>query len=445
MAEGSGFRAYTEKEVAGGLQWMCFLLSLLLFSFYAYQYKRKTCGWEVIYIAYIESIKYILEIWFEESSPATIRLTNGTVAPWLRYAEWLLTCPVILIALSRVGMAGEGSYSRRTMKLLTSDQGTIIMGVTAAYSKGAIKVCFFFVGLLYGFNTFYTAATVYLEAFRSVDDDLKGLVKYMTYCFYSSWCMFPILFVAGPEGFGHISPAGSIIGHSIADLLSKNLWGIFDWWLDYQVTMRAMMRMQEEGDDDNDNEDKMSGAGSEALAPAPFTASVILGDPQGSLVPYYTKAFSKLPAKLTVVSSMESLLSELEDMKAARQRVDMCLVAPTLLEDEAFDRLRAEHSVKIVVYVEGLAGIPEESLAPFRERCDDFIEAPARGVMVDESQLSQIFYRHAASLVGPTASLEAHMAAQTAILLQIQADIAKLSHNGGAMPSNTKGASLMAY
>ena len=100
-----------------------------------------------------------------------------------------------------------------------------------------------------------------------------------------------------------------------------------------------------------------------------------------------------------------------------------------------------------------------------------------RYVVVDESQLAQTFYRHASSLVGPTASVEAHMvgmyklnpvypwleiswfqplnfernllvskfafnkcnfmlyrydmAAQTAILLQIQADIAKLQHNGG--------------
>ena len=109
----------------------------------------------------------------------------------------------------------------------------------------------------------------------------------------------------------------------------------------------------------------------------------------------------------------------------------MCLVAPTLLEHEAFDRLRSEYAVKIIVYVEGLARIPEDSLAPFRERCDDFIEAPARGVTVDENHLAQTFYRHAASLVGPSASVEAHMAAQTAILLQIQSEIAKLAHNAG--------------
>ena len=136
---------------------------------------------------------------------------------------------------------------------------------------------------------------------------------------------------------------------------------------------------------------------------------------------------------------MESLLDKLEEMKQSEPTVDMCLVAPTLLEHEAFDRLRSEYAVKVVVYVEGLSKIPEDSLAPFREQCDDFIEAPASGVPVDENQLAQTFYRHAASLVGPTASLQAHMAAKTAILLQIHAEIAKLAHNAGTMKKATKG------
>ena len=61
------------------------------------------------------------------------------------------------------------------------------------------------------------------------------------------------------------------------------------------------------------------------------------------------------------------------------------------------------------------------SNAAFNVNLRRYIEAPARGIAVDESQLSQVFYRHAASLVGPAASVDAHMAAQTALLLQIQA------------------------
>jgi hypothetical protein len=46
MANGEGFRLFTETEVSGGLQWMCFMLSWILFAFYAFQYRRQTCGWE---------------------------------------------------------------------------------------------------------------------------------------------------------------------------------------------------------------------------------------------------------------------------------------------------------------------------------------------------------------------------------------------------------------
>jgi len=420
-----GFETYSESQIAEGFQWACFLFSWILFVFYAWQVKRQTCGWEVIYIAWVEMIKYILEIWWEESSPATIRLTNGTIAPWLRYAEWLLTCPVILIALSRVGSA-EGSYSRRTMKLLTSDQGTIIMGVTAAYSKGIVKICFFFVGCIYGFNTFYTAATVYLEAFKNVPEDCQPTVKWMAICFYTSWLMFPILFVAGPEGLGHISSAGSIIGHSIADLLSKNLWGLFDWWLDYNVKLRALM----EGDDDEEDGSETSKDGSMEMAP--YSTNVIVADPLGSMVPFFTAVFEKLPATLIPVSNLEDLSHQLHTCKENGKSPDFCLIAPTFLEQPEYMQLRAESGVKMVLYVEGLANIPVEVFEPFAGLCDDFVDVPVAGNdTYDDSAITKLFYKHATSLTGPTATLEAHMAAQTALLLQIQSDISRLNQHTG--------------
>lgn len=48
-------------------------------------------------------------------------------------------------------------------------------------------------------------------------------------------CRFPILFLFGPEGFSHLTLAGSHIAHSVADLLSKNLWGWLGWYLRYKV------------------------------------------------------------------------------------------------------------------------------------------------------------------------------------------------------------------
>lgn len=123
-------------------------------------------------------------------------LLAGNLVLWLRYAEWLLTCPVsswsryfrtphmcclqrlcgstanlmcqcstpvlnmccwcsqysnkqhgccldpqvILIHLSNLtGMKGD--YNKRTMGLLVSDIGTIVFGCTAAMCTGYIKVC----------------------------------------------------------------------------------------------------------------------------------------------------------------------------------------------------------------------------------------------------------------------------------------------------------------
>jgi hypothetical protein len=42
-------------------------------------------------------IKVVLEIFVEKYTPATLTQVNGVRTLWLRYGEWLLTCPVSII------------------------------------------------------------------------------------------------------------------------------------------------------------------------------------------------------------------------------------------------------------------------------------------------------------------------------------------------------------
>ncbi len=42
-------------------------------------------------------IKVVLEIFFETKTPCTVTQINGVRTLWLRYGEWLLTCPVRLL------------------------------------------------------------------------------------------------------------------------------------------------------------------------------------------------------------------------------------------------------------------------------------------------------------------------------------------------------------
>nr|AHH02132.1 protein 71 [synthetic construct] len=216
-------------------QWLCLVASVGLFGWYTYQLFNGSCGWEVVYVSIVETCKYLLEIFAEPRPPATIYASHGSTYIWLRYAEWLMTCPVLLIHLSNItGLKEE--YSHYTMRLLTSGQGPISMGITSAAATGGVKIFFFCLGLCYGGFTFYSAAQVYMEAYHMVPrGQCRGIVRMMAWCYFASWPLFPILFLFGPEGFNIISLSGSHIGHAVADLLSKNLWGWFGWYLRYKI------------------------------------------------------------------------------------------------------------------------------------------------------------------------------------------------------------------
>lgn len=88
-----------------------------------------------------------------------------------------------------------------------------------------MQIVLFFIALGFGMNTFYTASRVYIEGYHKVPKGLcKTLVKYLCGMFFASWLMFPLLFIAGPEGTRYLTWSGTTIAHTVADLLSKNIW-----------------------------------------------------------------------------------------------------------------------------------------------------------------------------------------------------------------------------
>mmetsp|Transcript_2452 Transcript_2452/g.6189 ORF Transcript_2452/g.6189 Transcript_2452/m.6189 type:complete len:631 (-) Transcript_2452:284-2176(-) len=224
-----------EQVVARVTQWFGVILSLVFLIYYIWNTYKATCGWEELYVCTVEFCKIIIELYFEYTPPAMIFQTNGQVTPWLRYAEWLLTCPVILIHLSNITGLND-DYSGRTMSLITSDLGGICMAVTAALSKGWLKALFFVIGCGYGASTFYNAACIYIESYYTMPQGIcRRLVLWMAGVFFTSWFMFPGLFLAGPEGTQALSWAGTTIGHTVADLLSKNAWGMIGHFLRVEI------------------------------------------------------------------------------------------------------------------------------------------------------------------------------------------------------------------
>ena len=73
-----------------------------MIGLYAIPHLWLTGGWEEVYVCIVEVAHVLLAIFHEIESPATLNLSTGNQVLWLRYAEWLLSCPVILIHLSNL-------------------------------------------------------------------------------------------------------------------------------------------------------------------------------------------------------------------------------------------------------------------------------------------------------------------------------------------------------
>lgn len=80
------------------------------------------------------------------------------------------------------------------------------------------------------FSDFHTPQ-VYAESHHVVPNQHKTWIIVMGTIFFTSWGVYPILFIFGQEGFRLISHplANGLMGAT--DLISKNLWGFMGWKL----------------------------------------------------------------------------------------------------------------------------------------------------------------------------------------------------------------------
>jgi len=425
-------------------QWFAFATTILALCFYAYDTWKATTGWEEVYVCVIEMIKVLIEIFHEFDSPASLYLSTGNWVLWLRYGEWLLTCPVILIHLSNItGLKDD--YNKRTMRLLVSDIGCIVWGVTAAMTVGYLKWIFFALGLLYGSNTYFHAAKVYMEGYHTVPKGYcRTIVRLMAYCFYAAWTMFPILFLLGPEGLGQMSAYMSTVLTTIADVLSKQIWGLLGHHLRVKIyehilihgDIRKTTLMQVAGEEveveefvDADDVDgvkhstaalanresfvhmaeNMKAKGIDVRASldagmgadhergdVPIEAGrIILAVPDMSMVDYFRIQLSQLPAPIELVPALGiDNAVQLVQQAAALGGCDFVLVHPDFLKDMS----QAGLVTKLRMLGQRVCAFGWSPVGAQRELIesrglDGWLEGPSFGTGIDAKQLKHLVAR----------------------------------------------------
>lgn len=435
----------TDGELLGSrvCQWFAFSLCIVILVFYAYHSWKATTGWEEVYVCIVELVKVTIEIYHEFDSPASLYLSTGNWALWLRYGEWLLTCPVILIHLSNItGLKDD--YSKRTMRLLVSDIGCVVWGITAALCTGYLKWIFFSLGLVYGCNTYFHSAKVYMEAYHTVPKGhCRLVVRLMAYSFFSAWTMYPVLFVLGPEGLAHMSGYTSTITTTIADCLAKQLWGLLGHHLRVKIfehilihgDIRKKTKMQIGGEEidveelvDEEGEDTIkhstkelanrasfivmgdalkakgidlrmsmdpngsSGGGGQADNGGLEPGRVILSVPDMSMIDFFKAQFAGLPAPIELVPALggDNTL-QLVQQASALGGCDCVLLHPEFLKDTSPNGLLG----RLRMMGQRVCAFGWTPVGPARDLIesrglDGWIEGPSFGTGIDRSALIQL-------------------------------------------------------
>ncbi|MFN3596008.1 MAG: bacteriorhodopsin [Rubricoccaceae bacterium] len=155
----------------------------------------------------------------------------GQVTYWARYADWVVTTPLLLVALWMTGTYSVKKHTHAALlvALVGADVIMILSGLVADLTVGDARYIFYFVGVAALLVIFYIVwvplrrvASVQSPQIRRVYDIVAAYLSLF-------WIGYPLTWILGPSGLGLVSqqvdtllfvvlPIFSKVGFSVVDL-----------------------------------------------------------------------------------------------------------------------------------------------------------------------------------------------------------------------------------
>lgn len=205
-----------------------FLLIASIFEILLLQigYMRGKVKWEGMWVIFVECVAYSAALVSPDADFVSIRLTNGMWVEWMRYAGWILTCPVLLMTLvSMTTEDGTKAPTVRLVPLLVANLTMVLLGVTAAANLQPAKWYIFAMALCFGGHVFSSAIQCFVSLIESSPTrSVRNTSIALALTFLAGWGCFPCAFLTGHSGMGIISTDVQWALFVLGDLLSKNSW-----------------------------------------------------------------------------------------------------------------------------------------------------------------------------------------------------------------------------
>lgn len=141
---------------------------------------------------------------------------NGLTLVVPRYIDWLVTTPLL------VGFVGYvASAPRRAIGLsMAADVAMVVTGLIAVITSGAIRWTFFAMS-----SAFYLGILYYLyidfPKYLSEDYAQVGLYSLLKIHIGLLWIAYPVVWIAGSNGFGFATAAGISLTYAFLDVFAK--------------------------------------------------------------------------------------------------------------------------------------------------------------------------------------------------------------------------------
>ena len=189
------------------------LVSALVVSIAAYHYFRIFNAWDSAYV--LQDGAYIAtDIPFNDA---------------YRYADWLLTVPLLLIEAVAV-LALDPKVSRSMLIRLAI--AAVIMIVTGYPGEISSTISTRLIwGTISTIPFVYILYVLWIELSKAIDrqpSEVKDLVKSLRWLLLLSWGVYPIAYLLPVLGIaGASATVGVQIGYTIADVLAKPIFGLY--------------------------------------------------------------------------------------------------------------------------------------------------------------------------------------------------------------------------
>lgn len=142
---------------------------------------------------------------------------SGVAVPVPRYVDWLVTTPVL------VGYAAyvAGASRRAITATVVVDAAMILIGWAGVVTQGSLRLAAFLLSSLCYVGLLYALYGVFPSAAAEQSGDRRRLFEVLQNHVGLLWVAYPVVWAAGPLGFGYVTTLGVTLLVTFMDVMAK--------------------------------------------------------------------------------------------------------------------------------------------------------------------------------------------------------------------------------